>query len=171
MYWLSRAKKKDPHLRWALPDRIFFGHGACHILAGAYLSDPPLQGFIAEQVVPAEGYAGSHLYITDGVIAFDFHGYTVRPRLIEHHRKGWSKRYPGWTCRIQPVDFDPLDASALNRHRMLGPQQYLHDALERARRFIRRIDHEKAATQAATLASVEKRLSVDWPPNACQTGT
>ncbi len=34
MYVLKRGIKKDPERRWALPDRIFFGYGACHILAG-----------------------------------------------------------------------------------------------------------------------------------------
>src|SRR5204863_8719252 len=35
MYVLKHGIKKNPEKRWALPDRIFFGHGACAILAGA----------------------------------------------------------------------------------------------------------------------------------------
>ena len=38
MYVLKRGVKKDPQRRWNLPDRIFFGYGACHILAGAFLA-------------------------------------------------------------------------------------------------------------------------------------
>jgi hypothetical protein len=45
MYILKPGIKRDPERRWALPDRIFFGHGACHILAGVYLENPPLRGF------------------------------------------------------------------------------------------------------------------------------
>ena len=45
MYFLPREIKDDPAGRWALPDRIFLGHGACHILAGVYLSAFPACGF------------------------------------------------------------------------------------------------------------------------------
>ena len=30
--------KKDPQMRWALPDRVFFACGACHILAYAFMA-------------------------------------------------------------------------------------------------------------------------------------
>lgn len=148
MYVLKPGIKKDPIRRWALPDRIFFGHGACHILAGTYLRLPPTQAFWAERIVPAEGFAGNHVYVTDGIVAFDYHGYSLRKRLLAHHRKGWTARYPGWDCEILPVDFDLLDAAQLNQRKMLGPDQYLRDPVERARRFIERIDHERAAHKA-----------------------
>lgn len=157
MYWLSGYKKRDPYLRWALPDRIFFGRGACHILAGAYLISPPLKGFQAERIVPAEGHAGNHIYVTDGVIAFDFHGYSVRERLLTQHVRGWSLRYPGWSCGIEPVEFDLLNTAELNTRKMLGPDQYLHDALPRARRFIARIDHPAAASRARRSLTVPAR--------------
>lgn len=32
MYVLKQGMKSDPHRRWSLPDRIFFGYGACHAL-------------------------------------------------------------------------------------------------------------------------------------------
>lgn len=54
---LKPAIKADPARRWALPDRIFFGHGACHILAGAFLDAPPLAGFHAERLVPGDGFS------------------------------------------------------------------------------------------------------------------
>jgi len=141
MYVLKHGIKKDPVRRWALPDRVFFGHGACAILAGAYLARPPIAGFHAERIVPAEDFAGNHIYVTDGVLAFDYHGYSLRDRLLSHHRKGWSGRYEGWDCTIESVDFDLLDTADLNRNKMLGPDQYLHDPVVWARRFIERIDH------------------------------
>jgi hypothetical protein len=76
MYVLKPGIKADPHRRWSLPDRVFFGHGACHILAGVFLDRPPLPYFYAERVIPAEGFAGNHVYVTNGIIAFDYHGYS-----------------------------------------------------------------------------------------------
>lgn len=47
---LKPGIKQDAVRRWALPDHIFFGYGACHILAGTFLADPPLPGFYAEKI-------------------------------------------------------------------------------------------------------------------------
>lgn len=148
MYVLKPGIKKDPQRRWALPDRIFFGHGACAILAGAYLKRSPLGGFHAERIIPAEGFSGNHIYMTDGVLAFDYHGYSGRDRLLAHHRRSWSGRHVGWGCTIVPVEFDLLDTADLNGNRMLGPDQYLHDPVARAYRFIEGIDHAHASGKA-----------------------
>jgi hypothetical protein len=153
MYVLKPGIKRDPLRRWTLPDRIFFGHGACHILAGVYLERPPLPGFYAERIVPSDGFAGSHAYVTDGDLAFDFHGYSVRSKLLEHHRRGWSGRQPGWDCVIETVDFDLLNTAELNRRKMMGPDQYLHNAIPRARRFIERVDHRVAAAASKRTSS------------------
>ncbi|TGS09904.1 hypothetical protein EN830_35295, partial [Mesorhizobium sp. M1C.F.Ca.ET.187.01.1.1] len=90
MYVLKHGIKKNPEKRWALPDRIFFGHGACAILAGTFLKHPPLEGFYGERIIPGEGFSGNHIYVTNGVIAFDYHGYCARERLLEHHARGWA---------------------------------------------------------------------------------
>ena len=127
MYILKSGIKRDPVRRWMLPDRIFFGHGACHILAGTYLLHPPVVGLYAERVVPADGFPGAHVYVTDGTVAFDYHGYSLRARLLAHHKKGWSRHCSGWTCEMVPVNFDLLDTLELNLRKMLGPDQYLHD--------------------------------------------
>jgi hypothetical protein len=148
MYHLKPDIKRDPILRWALPDRVFFGHGACAILAGVFLCDQLLPGFHAERVVPGEGFAGNHIYVTDGRIAFDYHGYSVRNRLLMHHTAAWAEHYAeGWNCTLQRVDFDLLDTHELNRRKMLGPDQYLNDPIKRARSFLARIDHLSASAR------------------------
>lgn len=148
MYVLKPGIKKDPARRWALPDRIFFGFGACHILAGTFLRKPPLEGAFAERILPADGYSGNHIYVTNGTIAFDCHGFCCRDKLLTHHKKGWSSRQPGWNATIESVDFDLLDTSALNHRKMLGPDQYLHDPVPRASRFIARHDVDRAMAMA-----------------------
>ena len=64
--------------------------------------------------------------MTDGVIAFDYHGYSARERLLGHHRKS-----AGWNCTIEKVDYDLLDTAELNQRQMLGPDQYLYDPVPR----------------------------------------
>ena len=34
----------------------------------------------------AEGFLGFHAYVTNGVIVFDHRGYSIRDRLLEHHK-------------------------------------------------------------------------------------
>ena len=153
MYRLKTGIKKDPEKRWSLPDRVFFGYGACHILAGVFLEIAPLPGFYGERIVPGEGFWGNHVYVTNGSIVFDHHGYSARNRLVAHHWRGWSGRYQGWHAQIRRVDFSLLDTAALNARRMRGPDQYFGDPVERAKRFIFRVDHVKAARKAERIAS------------------
>lgn len=148
MYVLKPGVKRDPERRWALPDRVFFGHGACHILAGVFLACRPMAGYYAERIVPGHGYAGNHIYVTDGNIAFDYHGYSVRRRLLKHYRKGWSRRYAEWDFVLKKVDFELLSTFELNRRKMLGPDQYLFDPIPRARRFIERIENRSTSRTA-----------------------
>jgi hypothetical protein len=149
MYVMKPGMKRDPQKRWALPDRIFFGHGACHILAGVYLREAPLAGFHAERVIPEAGLPGNHIYVTDGQIAFDYHGYSRRVDLLDHHSRCWSRQHQGWTCRIELADFDLLDTVQLNQRKMLGPDQFYEDPTPRARRFVARVNHVPASQKAA----------------------
>ncbi|MDE1464290.1 hypothetical protein [Spartinivicinus poritis] len=142
MYFLKSGIKKHPVKRWNLPDRIFFGFGACHILAGVYLKKFPDKGFYALRIEPKTGFYGNHIFITNGIVAFDFHGYSLNSQLIKHFWKGWSDRYPGWDASIEKVDYPLLDTESLNQRKMLGPDQYLHNPIERAERFMNRFDHE-----------------------------
>lgn len=149
MYRLKPGIKQDPVRRWHLPDRIFFGHGACHILAGVFLQEAPLPGLHAERIVPGDGFAGNHIFVTDGRVAFDFHGFSCRARLLRHHSSGWAQLSgPGWHCRVERVTFDLLDTAALNARKMLGRDQYHADPVPRARTFLRRFDPSRAAAMA-----------------------
>jgi hypothetical protein len=146
---LDPGKKHDPVRRWGLPDRVFFGHGACAILAGVFLRDQSLPGFHAERIIPGEGFSGNHIYATDGQVAFDYHGYSRRSRLLIHHTAQWAAASPeGWNCALERVDFDLLDTVDLNRRKMLGPDQYLNDPIARAQEFLGRIDHASARLRA-----------------------
>jgi len=148
MYFPKPGIKKDPVLRWNQSDRVFFGHGACHILAGVFLTKFPNSGFYAVRVVPKEGCAGNHVFVTNGAHSFDYHGYSSLDRLIAHHKKGWSERFPEWDAKMQHVDFSLLDTMSLNERKMLGPNQYLHNPIERALRFLSRFEHDHCMSSA-----------------------
>lgn len=138
--------KQDLVRRWTLPDRAFFAHGACHILAGVYLRDPPLPGFRAERIVPDTPYSGNHIYLTDGTLCFDYRGYTERSRLLRWFAAHQIRLAPQWSGTIEAVRFDLLDTAALNARKMRGPCQYLHDPVPRARAFIKAMRHDPNAT-------------------------
>lgn len=153
MYVLKHGIKKNLEKFWALPDRIFFGYGACPILAGTFLKYPPMDGFYGERIIPGGDFSGNHIFVTNGVIAFDYHGYSIRERLLEHHRRGWASHSAGWHCTLERVDFDLLDTAELNRRKMRGPDQYLWDPVPRAVRFLGHIEHAKTAARVLAIAT------------------
>lgn len=126
--------KWDPEKQWALPDRIFFGFGACHILAGVFLEKA--EGWYGEWITPCEGLSGTHIYATNGLFTFDFHGYSMRERFLARYWRGQRNSQSGWDGVIERVDFSLLDTSELNRRQHRGPEQYLDNPIPRARKFI-----------------------------------
>jgi len=146
MYILDPAKKNDPKTRWQLPHRIFFGHGACHILAGVYVQQNIGADFKPFWIKPYL-HPGNHIFVSDGQVAFDYHGYSACERLLAHHKKVWTHQYPDWQASIEPVEFDLLDTTALNQRNMRGADQYYANPIPRARQFIARYDHTALITQ------------------------
>lgn len=123
-------------MRWKQSDRIFFGFGACHILAGVFLSTQKANGWYGEWIKPNIGFSGNHIYATNGLFAFDFHGYSLRRQLTEKYWKGQKKLQFDWDATIEKVDFPLLDTAELNKRNHLGPDQYYGDPIRRAKRFI-----------------------------------
>jgi len=148
VYQLKPGIKEDPGRQWALPDRIFFGYGACHILAGVFLKWNRDPTWIALWIKPKEGFRGNHIIVTDGNIAFDYHGYSRLNRLLRHHKKTWIEHAGDWRAEILRVDFSLLDTMALNARNMRGPDQYYGDAVKRSHRFIDRFDHDRLKKRA-----------------------
>ncbi len=142
MYQLKSGIKQNPEKRWNLPDRVFFGHGACHILAGVYLEYLSSPGFYAIWIKPDCDFYGNHVFVTNGETAFDYHGYSKFDKLLKHHRKGWLQEYCNWSSTLVKVKFDLLNTQSLNKRKMLGPNQYLHNPISRAKCFIDKFSRE-----------------------------
>ncbi len=148
MYRLRPGIKQDPEKRWALPDRVFFACGACHILAYAFLARFPDRGFRALWIKPASGFKkGNHIIVTnDDGLAFDYHGTSRFDRLIAHTLAKANRWWPGWTCTLIELPPDVLISEAKSRTYdglwLREPKQFLHDATPRAERYLDRFVRE-----------------------------
>jgi hypothetical protein len=142
MFLLKRSVKRKPEVQWALGDRQFFACGACHILAYAFLEKYPGRGFEAVWIKPAPGQIGNHVIATDGRLAFDYHGFSAWPHLLSHSVYKAQRLIPGWSYTLVRLPADVLISEAKSKTIdglwLRGPEQYLHDALPRARAYLDR---------------------------------
>jgi hypothetical protein len=133
--------KKDTVRRWALPDRVFFACGACHILAYAFIERyrPAAK---AMWIKPSPGFYGNHIFVVAEDWAFDYHGYS-RPRsLLDHTWRRARHFWPGWDATLIELPVDVLISEPKSRMFdglwLREPGQFLHDAMPRARAFLDR---------------------------------
>ncbi|WP_237477217.1 hypothetical protein [Lichenibacterium dinghuense] len=138
-----RYRKSDPAMRWALPDRVFFACGACHILAHAFLERHESVRVRVVWIRPDTGFAGHHVFVDGGAWTFDYHGFVRPGALLIHHETRARQRCPGWDADLIEIPPAVLTSEAGSRAfdpalRLREPGQFLHDALPRARRFLDR---------------------------------
>ncbi len=76
----------------------------------------------------------------------EFYGYSNEAQLLKHYQEGWMKRYPGWHALLETVTFDLLDTQSLNKRKMRGSDQFLHDPVVRANAFLNRFAHIHAGS-------------------------
>ena len=140
MYFPKTNVKNDPHRRWHRPDRAFFANGACQVLAYAFLERYPNLGFRARWIKPARGFTGNHIYVSDGIHAFDYHGLTTQEKLLALVQRRASRFYLGWSANIVDLPKDVLISEHRSREIdglwLRRPDQFLHNALPRACAFL-----------------------------------
>jgi hypothetical protein len=140
MFFPKINVKNDPVRRWHRPDRHFFANGACQVLAYAFLERYPDLGFHARWIKPAEGFTGNHIYVTDGIDAFDYHGLTTEARLLAFGFKRGRRFFPGWDAALVDLPTEVLISEQRSRQIeglwLREPGQFLQDALPRAREFL-----------------------------------
>jgi hypothetical protein len=143
MYRLAPDIKDDPARRWALPDRVFFACGACHILCFAFLQRYPACGARAVWFRPAAGFTGNHIVAEGPGWVFDHHGYSGPAAFRTHMLRKAARWWPGWSATEIVLPPHVLVSEAASR-RFDGlwlrgePRQFLHDALPRAEAFLGR---------------------------------
>lgn len=138
----ANYSKQDPVKRWALPDRVFFACGACHILAHAFLQRYGTGEMKLVWLKPDPGHVGNHIFIENTQWIFDYHGYS-RPELFHAHtQRRAGQHWPGWGARKVELPRNVLISERLSRTYeglwLREPKQFLHNALPRAVRFLER---------------------------------
>jgi hypothetical protein len=133
--------KRDPERRWAVPDRVFFAAGACHILAYAFLRRYPAAGARALWLRPESG-VGNHIFVAGRDWAFDYHGYAPLDRFLAHSAARAGRLWPGWQATRVELPAEILISEAKSKTYdglwLREPGQFLHDALPRAEAFLDR---------------------------------
>ena len=142
MFFPKTNVKHDPVLRWHRPGRHFFANGACQVLAYAFLEKYPDLEFGARWIKPAPAFAGNHIYVTDGVVAFDYHGLTTEERLLALAFRRARRFFPDWDATLIDLPAEVLISETRSREHdglwLREPNQFLHDAMPRARAFVHR---------------------------------
>jgi hypothetical protein len=136
------GSKRDPVKQWALPDKVFFAAGACHILAYAFLEAYPESRFEPVWIRPIEGHTGNHVVVVRGGVVFDYHGYASWSAYWAHTKRRADQRWPGWDADVVALCPEALVSNSRARDydglRMKEPKHYLFDPLPRARNYLRR---------------------------------
>ena len=143
MYKLrTKGGKRNPIINWALPDRVFFACGACHILAYAFIKAYPDSGFTPIWIRPAKGYTGNHIIVVRDQLAFDYHGYSRLPTLLSHMKRKANRWWPGWGADLIRLSEEALVSESKSRTYeglwLREPRQFLFDAMPRAQKYLQR---------------------------------
>jgi hypothetical protein len=142
--------KDNLEQRWALPDRVFFACGACHILAHAFVERYRAAATRVVWIKPNSGFAGNHILVVTPVWAFDYHGYSELQALLDHTWKRARHFWPGWDASLVELPRDVLVSESKSRSYdglwLREPCQFRYDALPRAHAYL---DRFPAPSEAA----------------------
>ena len=156
MVYIRRTpgSKHDQVKRWGLPNRVFFAAGACHILAYAFLERFPCCSARAFWIKPLDSSPTNHIVVLRGNCAFDYHGYTKRDVLMAHFRYRACRIWPEWQSELVELPPDILVSTEKSRTYpglwLREPQDFLFDALPRARAYLNRFSHPPELTPHGT---------------------
>lgn len=91
---------------------------------------------------PAAGFTGNHIFVSADDWVFDYHGYSNREAFLAHTHRKANQWWPGWNAILVPLTRDVLVSEAKSRAYeglwLREPDQFLHNALPRARAYLDR---------------------------------
>ncbi|MBV1852611.1 hypothetical protein KUA19_20980 [Catellatospora sp. NEAU-YM18] len=125
MFRRTDAERTDQQLAWQRSDQAFFAAGACHILAWAFLEAYPDGGFQIHALRKQGEPHPHHVYVTDGLWAFDHCGWTL-----------WSELRQWYQSEDLVIRTDLTTFCAENYHRL--PEQFSHLPWQRAHDYLDR---------------------------------
>ena len=134
--------KRDAQKRWALPERVFFACGACHILTYAFLTRYGDAGYEALWLKPDSSFTGNHIVAVRAGTVFDYHGFSDWERYREHTWRRAAQWWPGWNATLVRLPASVLVSEEQSKTYdglwLREPGQFLYDALPRAYRYLDR---------------------------------
>ena len=169
MFFPKTYVKNDPVRRWHRPDRQFFANGACQVLAYAFLQRYPDLGFHARWIKPLAGYSGNHIFVTDGLNAFDYHGLTTEQRLLSLGFRRARRFFPGWEATLVDLPAEILVSEQLSRQIeglwLREPKQFLHDAMPARASLSRQVRRPErpASYRVSFLYFTRCGMMLSWP--------
>ncbi len=156
-------RKRDQVVRWALPDRVFFACGACHILAYAFLQFYDVLDKKIVWLKPDPGFTDNHIFIQGEAWTFDYHGYSRPQAFLSHTYRKARPYWPGWGASLIELTPDVLISEVRSRaHDGLSlrePGQFLHDALPRARAYLTRFRCRRIKDHSASSRSTAQSIN------------
>jgi hypothetical protein len=138
MIFRTEEQKHDQMRLWNRPDRPFFAAGACHVLAAAFLEAYPNAGYRPVLILPKPGLRGSHVFVSNGNTAFDYHGFSKHEHFVFHYFDKISRLFPQWRGDVIDLKESPTSVSFCGKYNHRLPNQYLHDPMPRAFSYLAR---------------------------------
>ena len=135
-------EKQDAEWCRSRSDEEFFASGACHALAGVFLTMYPSSGFRAWRVCPeAPHRRGSHVVVARGDVVFDWLGYSNREDFLKGYVHAMRGLCTDWGCKLIELGLDPIGSTFCDTQHHRHPSQFPHDPTPRAQAFIRYFAH------------------------------
>jgi hypothetical protein len=136
----KNCSKRDLKKRWALPERVFFACGACHILAYAFITRYNLPDATAVWIKPRIGHRGNHVFVSFGEFIFDYHDISKRDVFLAHYWKRAKQAYPGWDATLVELPKEVLVSEQISLTYdglwLRQPDQFHKNALIRADEYL-----------------------------------
>lgn len=143
-------QKRDIFKLWARDDQAFFAAGACHILAELFMQLHREAGYEIVRLKPAAGFPGNHIYVSNGVWAFDHNGWTKEQELLVITEQAYQERYPGWRYERIVIERSPTwleDFCKAHKHWL--PWQFAYLPWERAYKYIKQFEESPPKSSEA----------------------
>ncbi len=137
MIFRSSEEKSNLKKSFYRPDRPFFASGACHILAHAFIECNGVE-WHPVLIYPDAGFRGSHVFVSNQELAFDYHGFSNEAVFIEHYFKKMQRFFPGWSASLIEFPTSPISQEFCNRYGHRRPDQFYEDPQPRAFNFVHR---------------------------------
>ncbi len=135
----SAAERADQELSWRRSDQAFFAAGACHVLAFAFQRVQPDAGFSIIGLRKVGEVHANHVYVSNGVWAFDHDGWTREEELLAVT----AAAEPALPWERLPVDTD-IDTFCREHHSRL-PRDFARSPWQRAYDYIARFGPPSAS--------------------------